>query len=528
MMDKQQIDHNEEVVEGSEPIKVYKTRWWILFQYSLFACLQGWCWAIPGNISDTYLDLYTQLSSADIEWFLNYGAILFLVVCFQVGYAMDRPGGVKYQLWIGTSLVTGGAVLRCFARDTSITSTILLHISYIFTALAGPVSMSAVSKVAEEWFPVSQRATATAIANVSNGFGSAMSAIVGPQMMAADVSSWARLQNYNYVMLALTVFNLVCVFVYFPIHPPTPPSITAGLSRKVENHLQWRELWPILKKLMTNRSIMMLAAVYGIGGGMQAGWGGLLVLNLQNINLDQTTANWLSFASSFAGNVLGVALGLYADKFRNLSVAIKVANVVTAVSTLYFVLAVQSLLPEAWMKPAALLPQLYVSLIFSNAAIMSYPLFFELAIEATFPCPPATVVTFLTAAYNFGAMVGQHCSDCVGWLSSFEFGCGAFFHHATICLYPPPDVLQIILSVPIANGTIFNWVYCGTVVALAVMLVAFFKESSKRFEIDAGPAGGSSGLEGGDGRREDLEALLGDDAEALFHGTLGRDRKSSR
>lgn len=51
-------EKHTEVAEGAahegEAYIEYSVRWWELFHFSLFCCLQGWCWAIPGTVTTTY------------------------------------------------------------------------------------------------------------------------------------------------------------------------------------------------------------------------------------------------------------------------------------------------------------------------------------------------------------------------------------------------------------------------------------------------------------------------------------------
>ena len=42
----------------STRVVVTRRRWWIIAQYATFAFLQGWYWAIPGTISDSYTATY--------------------------------------------------------------------------------------------------------------------------------------------------------------------------------------------------------------------------------------------------------------------------------------------------------------------------------------------------------------------------------------------------------------------------------------------------------------------------------------
>lgn len=356
---------------ASEKPRVYLTRWWVLFQYSLFTTLQGWTWAIPGSLSDTYIDLF-GLDEWTIQIFLNYGAVLFLVVAFPVGYAMDKKGGIRTQLIIGSLLVTTGAVLRIFARNPGNFSLGCLHVSYILTALAGPVAMSAVSKLSEEWFPVHERTTATAIATICNGLGSAFSSLVGPGMVQDGTQ--ASLQSYNYLMLALTGVNLLCIIAYYPPAPPTPPSISASVSQAAGERLTWGALRGVLWRIASNRNVMVLAAVYGIGGGMQAGWNGVANMNLNTIGVSQYAAGMIGFTCACVGNLAGVGVGMFADRFRTFKPICVGGSVLGGLATIWIVAALEGWLPPSWMQQCVLQPQLYVAFVLSYGSICIYPL----------------------------------------------------------------------------------------------------------------------------------------------------------
>lgn len=268
--------------DGDPPLRAYPTRWWILGQYAFFTMMQCTTWAIPGTLADTYLAVYAPVMTMDtIQLFLNYGAFLFCVVAPAVGFWLDKPGGLRQQVLIAASMVTVGCILRCAARDASPGSIAMLHISFVLTALAGPAAMSAVSKLSEEWFPVRERTTATAVATVFNGMGSAVTSLIGPSMVQAN--TMASLQGFNYLVLGLCALNLACVWAYYPHAPPTPPSASAVVSARAGEKLAWRDLAGVLWRVAKNRQVLVVAAVYGIGGGMQAGWGGLVNSNLNTI-----------------------------------------------------------------------------------------------------------------------------------------------------------------------------------------------------------------------------------------------------
>ena len=454
------------------PPRVYAARWWVLLQYVLFTALQGWAWAIPGSVSDTYLDLYAPaVDSWTIQVFLNYGAVLFCLVAFPVGYAMDKPGGIKQQVLLASALVTAGAVLRCCATDAGVGSVVCLHASFILTALAGPAAMSAVAKLSEEWFPPNERTTATSVATLCNGVGTAFSSLVGPAMVAGgDAGSFAPLQRYNYVMLALIAANLLMMAAYFPAAPPTPPSASAAVSRAAGAALTPAKLWGVLRAVARNRNVVVLALVYGVGGGAQAGWGGLLNMNLNTVGVSQYSAGMIGFVSALVGNMAGVVVGAYADRARAFKRLCVGGSVVGALATAWIVAALQGALPAAWSTPGALTPGFFLAFTLTYGTFATSPLLFELAVESTHPLPEGSVITCMTFVYNAAAAA--------------------------------------MLTVPLSAGAAFNYAYLAVQVAMLMLLVVGFRETFDRYSVDV-EGGGPQAAEAGGGGGGDAGELEG-------------------
>ena len=476
--------------EPEELFIEYPARWWTLFHFSLFCALQGWAWAIPGTISTTYETLY-GLDDATIAWLLNYGALGFLIVCFPLGVWMDRPGGIRGNLFFGAALVLGGCVLRLLATDEGPRSVALLHVSYVLTALAGPIAMSAVSKFSEEWFSPASRATATATAQMSNGLGTALASLVGPQMVMSG--TWASLQRYNWVMAGIVGFNAFCMLAYFPAHPPTPPSRSAIASRSQGAGMTLGKLMGVIRALSRNVDFLVLCAAYGIGGGMQAGWSGLLVINLSSIGVDQVTAGWMNFSASAVGNLVSILMGRCADRTRAFKRIIVIGAAVNALATVFITLGLEGLLPPSVQGLSTLVPALYVAFILGYGSVSSFPIMFELvregqgeecgglgvgwgggvtsavlflpcsyndlsypmappqAIEATHPLPEATVITVMTAVYNAGAAA--------------------------------------MLFVPVQSSSVsFNWIYMAGQLSITLLLTFGLRERFVRYGVDTGVA----------------------------------------
>lgn len=242
---------------------------------------------IPGPIADTVQDVF-NIDGNTVQLLLNWGPIAFLPFMLPFGYWLDRPGGLRWATVFSMALVTAGAAIRCFVFSPSPASVGLLHVSYILNDIAGPVSMGAVSVLAERFFPVSQRATATALAAEANILGGAASFVIGPLMVGSSGANVAGLKAYMYVCCGICVVTLVAMIAYFPSAPPLPPSRTAHDAAGESAHFNWATFVRALRSMVTNRDFVVLALAYGLGGGMSSGWSSTLDLNLSALGYDQS------------------------------------------------------------------------------------------------------------------------------------------------------------------------------------------------------------------------------------------------
>ena len=380
-------------------------RWHVLSVYTLFAALQGMIWALPGAVQNTYAGASVyHLSGDTIQLLLNYGPIFYLLCALPVSWHLDRFG-LRGAVLSGVCLVGASCLLRLFANDGSPASLALLHASFILNALAGPISMGAVGKISEDFFPPSERGTATAWASEANPFGAAIAFILAPAM--TPVLDMAHVQRVNWLLLGVAAVNFGACALYLPAHPAAAPSASAHSQRAQEARFSLRVLARALGALARSRAFLLLCAAYGLSAGFSSGWASTLQTNLAPFLAGYSDADvqWkaglISFASTTAGNVAGVVLGSYIDRFRGHKALLVALNGLGAAFFAVFALVAGGSLQALW-PPAGGSAALGYSVLFwsgllgglfCNAAI---PLYFELALEAAFPLPSGTVITILT------------------------------------------------------------------------------------------------------------------------------------
>lgn len=185
---------------------------------------------------------------------------------------------------------------------------------------------------------------------------------------------------------------------------------------------------------------------------MYGSWATVLSLNLNNC--DPIYVGWLSFSSTIAGNIGGLILGRFADKFRHMKRLLVILMGLSGICFVLFAVLTSGIIkgqiicnpdgsPGTGMYPLFILGVL--GGLFLNSTI---PLYYELSLEVTYPVPEATVCTMLTNMNNVG------------------------------CL--------IFLGIPVSTygSAWMNWLFSLTIVVFTVGLVFIFDEKALRYNVD--------------------------------------------
>ena len=293
-------------------------RYFVLATYTLQAGLQGMTWAVPGALSNTYSSpAVYSLSGDTIQLLLNWGPIAYLLAALPVSFALDRHG-LRIPVLSGIALVLAANLLRLLANDASLTSLLLLHASFFLNACAGPAAMGVPSKLAEVWFPPSERTLATGIAALGNQSG----ALVLYLLIALCFPAPTVRDNFylNACLAALSVLNAAMALAYFPAHPPSAPSASAAIARSGEAAVTLRSLAAAALRLLACPPYLVVLAAYALSTGIMNCVGALLPQSLAArpsasdpaFNA-QGTAGYVSLAANALSMGIGVALAHATD-----------------------------------------------------------------------------------------------------------------------------------------------------------------------------------------------------------------------
>lgn len=166
---------------------------------------------------------------------------------------LDRFG-LRISVLISAWILAIGMGIRCFVPDGSRQWVFLIHLGHVMIGIVGPPLLISPPRLSSVWFSPRHRTYATAIPVIARSVGIAMAFLIVPYLTRHyDIHTMLYVQAETGLCVALLAT------IYFPAHPPTPPSHSAELDRT--------KFWSSLRTLIRNRSFVALV----ISGGLVAG-----------------------------------------------------------------------------------------------------------------------------------------------------------------------------------------------------------------------------------------------------------------
>ena len=170
---------------------------------------------------------------------------------------LDRFG-LRISMLSGSWILAVGMGIRCFVPSQPGSRLVaLIHIGHILIGIVGPLALITPPRLSSVWFPPKQRTFATAMMVVAQSVGTALAFIIIPYL-----TQHYDIHTMLYVQAELGLFSALLATLYFPSHPPTPPSESAATDRT--------KFWSSLAQLMCNGPFIVLA----VSGGLTIGGNG--------------------------------------------------------------------------------------------------------------------------------------------------------------------------------------------------------------------------------------------------------------
>lgn len=232
---------------------VYRARWLMLALYSLITLVLQLQWLTFAPIAREAQAVY-EVGPFAIDLLSLIFMLVFVVVGLPASWLIDRFG-IRVGVGLGAVLTGAFGLLKGVGAASYAT----VVVAQVGLAVAQPLVINAVTKVAAQWFPIGERATAVGIATLAQFLGIIVAMVVTPELVdhtGATPDLGPMLVAYGVVSAAVSVL----VLALLREHPPTPP----GPERTEEHLVTWRGM----RRIFAQRDMRLVIALFFIGLGV--------------------------------------------------------------------------------------------------------------------------------------------------------------------------------------------------------------------------------------------------------------------
>jgi len=200
-------------MEHARPV-VYRYRWAILSVFALLNIVIEVHWVALAPVTSEAAAYY-RVTPMSIGFLSMLFMLVYIVVSMPASYIIDTYG-IRTGIGAGAALIGAFGLLKgLYAFNYT-----MVVLSQVGLAVAQPFILNAYTRVAANWFPMEERATATGLAALSQYLGIIVAMAVTP-VLVHGYSIDGTFRIYGLASLGAAVL----FFLLFREHPPTPPSL---------------------------------------------------------------------------------------------------------------------------------------------------------------------------------------------------------------------------------------------------------------------------------------------------------------
>ena len=359
---------------GTQGLQVYGYRWIVLLLFFLVNVISNILWTTYAPVTTHAMEFY----GVD-EFLVIFISLVFLIVyipiTFLATWLID-----KYEFKIGASI---GALLMGvfgFLRFIAGNNYILALIFSIGIAIAQPFLLNTITKLSANWFPETERTTATGISLIATGLGVALGMIMTP-ILVINLNFRSMLLIYGILALISSIIFVILV----KSKPPTPPSTNAAIDKIY--------MLKGFKLLFSNRNFVILTVIFTLGMGTFNMITTYIELIVIPRGFDSIFAGILGMALLSGGIAGTIIMSLLSDKLKHRKSIMILSMIIATVSLLVFSFSYNALL-------------LIISIACFGFGLMgSGPVTLEYAVDVTKPVPEASSNGILMMGGAIGGII---------------------------------------------------------------------------------------------------------------------------
>ncbi len=352
--------------------KVYGYRWVVLAAFALINAVIQLNWITFAPITVDAISIYQKSAFWIVLLSMSF-MLVYIFVSVPASYIIDRYG-LRVGVGIG-AILTGifGYLRGYYAADFT-----MVCISQFALATAQPFIMNAMTKVAAEWFPIDERATATGITALAQFLGIILAmaltkplaqSFLAPGTSALTLDSVAKmLQAYG--IISVTAALLFILFI--KDKPATPPCSKDDYERY--------GVFDGLKYIFTKKDSLILLAIFFIGLGMFNAITTFvdLILASKGLQAGGNEAGDVGAIMMVAGLVGAIIIPPLSDKFRKRKIFLQLCLIAMLPGLIGLTIF------------SGYIPLMISSGIFGFFFMAAAPLGYQYAAEVSHPAPEST------------------------------------------------------------------------------------------------------------------------------------------
>lgn len=238
----------------------YRYRWIVLLVFALLNGVIQLDWITFAPITVDSMALYGVSAFWIVLLSMSF-MLVYIFVSFPASYIIDRYG-IRTGVGIG-ALLTG---IFGYVRGAYGDSYTMVCVSQFALAAAQPFIMNAITKVAAEWFPVNERATASGITALAQFVGIIIAmALTRPlaAMFLRPGETGLTMESVRSMLMVYGIVSALSAAFFIALardRPPTPPCSDEDARRY--------GIFDGIRHLFRQKDMLILLGLFFIGLGM--------------------------------------------------------------------------------------------------------------------------------------------------------------------------------------------------------------------------------------------------------------------
>ncbi|MFX1344361.1 MAG: MFS transporter [Promethearchaeota archaeon] len=355
-------------------IEVYRYRWTVLLLFMFVNITLQMLWisfaavTVEATVFYNVDELFILLLSMSFM-------VVYIPITFLASWLIDK---YNFKIGAGIGAVLAGVfgILRFFAfKNYSLVLAFQIGI-----AIGQPFVLNSITKLSSNWFPESERTTATGLSLISQFIGIALGMLVTPMLVAGNDLK-LMLLIYGYIALDSCILFLI----FAKSEPPTPSSKGVTKERVLMSEG--------LKQLFRNKQFLILVLLFFIGLGAFNMITSYIELIIVPKGYGAEEAGILGGIMLFGGMIGAIMMSTISDKLKKRKALILISVLIAAISLFGF----------AFFDNIILL-YTFSSLI-GFGILSAGPVALEYAVDATRPVPEASSNGILLMVGQIGGIL---------------------------------------------------------------------------------------------------------------------------